>query len=56
LGFLPLVEAQRQWIDARIKQAQALAEYHLRLAELEQAIAGPVPFSAAAEEVPSPTT
>jgi outer membrane protein, heavy metal efflux system len=49
VAFLSLIEAQRQLIDAQMKRAEALADYHRKLAELEQAIAGPVPI----EEVPA---
>jgi outer membrane protein TolC len=54
LGFLSLVEAQRQLIDAQMKQVEALADYHRRMAELQQAIGGPLP-RLQAEEVPLPT-
>jgi outer membrane protein TolC len=39
LGFLSLVESQRQLIDARMKQVEALADYHRRMAELQQQLA-----------------
>jgi outer membrane protein TolC len=52
-SFLSLVEAQRQLIDGQMKEVQALAEYHRQVAELEQALAGPIPYEPAAEEVPA---
>ncbi|MBI2827210.1 MAG: TolC family protein [Planctomycetia bacterium] len=52
--FLALIEAQRQRIDAQVKQAQALAEYHRQLAELEQALGGPAPLGPLPEEVQPP--
>ncbi len=53
VAFLSLIEAQRQLIDGQMKWIEALADYHRRLAELEQALAGPVPFEPAVEEVPA---
>ena len=55
VAFLSLIEAQRQLIDGQMKWVEALADYHRRLAELEQALAGPVPFEFTAEEVPAAT-
>jgi outer membrane protein TolC len=54
LGFLSLVEAQRQLIDVQMKQLDALADYHRRLAELQQALGGPMPQLPKMEEVPLP--
>ena len=51
--FLRLVSAQRQLIELRERHQQAIAEFHSRLADLERAVAGPVPAEAAAEEVPA---
>jgi outer membrane protein TolC len=52
LGFLSLVEAQRQLIDAQMKEVEALADYHRRMAELQQATGGRLPLLPT-EEVPS---
>ena len=52
LGFLSLVEAQRQLIDAQMKRIDALADYHRRMAELQQATGGPVPRNPT-EEIPA---
>jgi len=49
--FLRLVSAQRQLIELRERHQQAIAEFHSRWADLERAVAGPVPTEAAAEEV-----
>ncbi len=56
LAFLSLIEAQRQLIDGQMKWVEALAAYHRRVAELEQALACPVPFESPVkvEEVPAP--
>jgi outer membrane protein, heavy metal efflux system len=43
LSFLNLAQAQRQWIEMREKQQEALANYHRRLAELERVVASPLP-------------
>ena len=43
--FLGLAEAERQLLDLREKQEQAIAEDHRRLAELERVLAGLVPSS-----------
>jgi outer membrane protein TolC len=43
LDFLRLIEAQRQLIEIREKQYEAIADYHRRLAELERALGGPIP-------------
>ena len=43
LSFLNLAQAQRQWIEMREKQQEALATYHRRLAELERIVASPLP-------------
>jgi outer membrane protein, heavy metal efflux system len=40
--FLELATAQRQAIELRRKQEEALATYHTRLAELARAIGGPI--------------
>ena len=42
IGFLELATAQRQAIDLRRKQQEALAAYHMRLAELTRVIGGPL--------------
>jgi outer membrane protein TolC len=42
VDFLRLIEAQRQLINYREKQYEAVADYHRRLAELERVLAGPV--------------
>jgi outer membrane protein, heavy metal efflux system len=42
--FLRLVSAQRQSIQLREKHQEAIAEYHSRLADLERAVAGPIPL------------
>jgi len=54
LGFLALVEAQRQLIDVQMKQLDSLADYHRRLAELQQAIGGRMPQLPGVEEIPLP--
>lgn len=41
-SFLDLALAQRRWVEAREKQAEALATYHRRLAELNWATGGAV--------------
>jgi outer membrane protein TolC len=51
MTFLGLAQAQRQLIELREKQQDAIASYHQRLAELERVIAGPL----SAEGNPSPT-
>jgi outer membrane protein, heavy metal efflux system len=51
LAFLPLIEAQRQAIEGQMKWVEALADYHRRMADLQQAIGGAVPVLAL-EEVP----
>jgi len=43
--FLGLAEAERQLLDLREKQEQAIAEDHRRLAELQRVLAGPIPTS-----------
>jgi outer membrane protein, heavy metal efflux system len=43
--FLGLAEAERQLLDLREKQEQAIAENHRRLAELERVLAGSVASS-----------
>jgi outer membrane protein TolC len=50
--FLRLVTAQRRLIEFLDQHQQAIAEYHIRWADLERAVAGPVPTAAPAEEVP----
>ncbi len=50
LSFLNLAQAQRQWIEMREKQQEALATYHRRLAELERIVASPLPDGEAALE------
>jgi outer membrane protein TolC len=45
--FLGLAQAQRQLIELREKQQEAIADDHRRLAELERALGGPVPPSIA---------
>jgi outer membrane protein, heavy metal efflux system len=44
--FLRLVSAQRQSIELREKHQEAIAEFHSRWADLERAVAGPVPTEA----------
>jgi outer membrane protein TolC len=51
--FPRLVSAQRQLIELRERHQQAIAEFHSRWADLERAVAGPVPTEAEAEEVPA---
>ncbi len=43
--FLRLVSAQRQVISLREKHQQAIAEFHVRMADLKRAVAGPVPLN-----------
>jgi outer membrane protein TolC len=45
--FLGMAQAQRQIIELRGKQEEAIAEEHRRLAELERVLAGPLAKSAA---------
>ncbi len=45
--FLGMAQAQRQLIELRGKQEEAIADEHRRLAELERLLAGPLPTSAA---------
>jgi outer membrane protein, heavy metal efflux system len=44
LDFLRLIQAQRDLIGRRELQVEAVAEYHIRRAELERAIGGPLPL------------
>jgi outer membrane protein TolC len=53
-SFLDLAVAQRQSIDVREKQQEALAEYHQRIAALERAIGGALPSLQPVEAVPTP--
>lgn len=41
-SFLNLIEAQRQLIDLRDRQQQALADYHRRLAQLQRVVGAPL--------------
>jgi outer membrane protein TolC len=52
IDFLRLLEAPRQRLMLQEKRAEAIAEYHRRLAELERAVAGPIPRIARPEELP----
>lgn len=54
-NFLNLIQAQRQLIDIRVRQQQATAEYHRRLAQLERVIGGPIPLVREPEVVPTPS-
>jgi cobalt-zinc-cadmium efflux system outer membrane protein len=47
IGFLELAAAQRQSIDLRRKQEEALATYHARLAQLQRAVGGDLPVDTA---------
>jgi outer membrane protein TolC len=49
--FLRLLSAQRQLIDLRERHQQAIAEFHSRWADLERAVAGPVPTEIGVEEI-----
>jgi cobalt-zinc-cadmium efflux system outer membrane protein len=42
ISFLELATAERQAIDLRRKQQEALAAYHMRLAELTRVVGGPL--------------
>jgi hypothetical protein len=42
-----LISAQRQAIGFEQKHQEAIAEYHVRLAELERAVGGPLASEAA---------
>jgi outer membrane protein TolC len=52
IDFLRLLESQRRLLLVREQHAEAVAEYHRRLAELERAVGGPIPRLAQAEELP----
>jgi hypothetical protein len=43
LAFLALVDAQRNLVNVRERQCEAVAEYHRRLAAHERAVRGPLP-------------
>jgi outer membrane protein TolC len=47
ITFLGLAQAQRQLIELREKQQEAIADDHRRLAELERVLGGPLPPSTA---------
>ncbi len=50
--FLRLLEAQRRRLALQERQAEAVVEYHRRLAELERAVGGPIPRLVRPEELP----
>jgi outer membrane protein TolC len=50
--FLRLLESQRRRLTIEEQHAQAVAECYRRLAELERAVGGPIPWLAQPEEVP----
>jgi len=56
LDFLRLIEAERELISLREERVMAELDYHSRTAELERAIAGPVPDGSAEEIPPGPPT
>jgi outer membrane protein TolC len=49
--FLRLIAGQRQLIALLEKHQESIAEYHVRLADLERAVGGPVPLQSPAEQV-----
>jgi len=53
-SFLDLATAQRQLIEISEREAETLANYHRRRAELERAVGGPLPGQSAVEQVPRP--
>lgn len=55
MSFLGLAQAQRQLIELRERQQEAIANYHRRLAELQRVIGGPIPQEEPGiEVVPAP--
>jgi outer membrane protein TolC len=54
INFLGLIQAQQQLIMLREKQQEAIADYYRRQAELEKVVGGPLPVTAAKEDVPVP--
>lgn len=54
VGFLELATAQRQSIELRRKQQEALATYHSRLAALARAVGGPISLGQSTPQQPSP--
>lgn len=55
VSFLNLIEAERQLIDLRDRQQQALADYYRRLAQLERVVGGPMPDTRTFETIKAPT-
>ena len=53
-SYLNLVMAQRQLFSVRETYEQALADYYRRLTDLERAVGGPLPRTAAPEAIPVP--
>ncbi len=54
IDFLRLLQSQRELIDVRQRQVEALSEYHSRLADLERATGGPLPLQGIpAESIPA---
>ena len=53
-NFLNLIQAQRQLIEIRVRQQQAISEYHRRVAQLERVIGGPIPSDCGPDVVPTP--
>jgi outer membrane protein TolC len=52
VDFLRLIEAQRELLELREKQQQAIAEFHRRHAELERVLGAPIPENPARKEMP----
>ena len=53
-SFLDLAITERQLIELRSKQQEALASYYQRIAVMERTIGGSLPSSQSGEEVPTP--